>query len=903
MTTALTMTTTLPSRMQTVKAVFQRNFMAYFINPTGYVFITVFILLGAVAAFWQPAFFLSNLANLDTLNAFYPVLLLFFVPALTMNVWSEERRQGTDELLLTLPARDVDVVLGKYLAVLGIYSVAVLFSLSHVIILMFLGKPDLGLMFATYLGYWLSGAALLAAGMVASLLTANATVAFILGAVLCGIIVVFDSAEGVLGGWADGFATRVGLRPHLAPFGAGLIPLGDVLYFVALAGVMLYLNVALVGRRHLRGGEGEANLAFHLSVRTIALVAAGLALHVLADRTGARADATSENLHTLQHETRVIVDAIPDDRPVFIRAFFSPEVPESYVQVHKNLVNTLRQLDRIGGDRLIVSIEDTEPYTPAALEAQENFQIVSAPVLDVTGSQRSAVDIYLGLVFTSGPEEFIVPFFDRGLPVEYELARSIRVVTQTERKKLGVVTTDAQLFGGFDFQTMSSRPDWSFVRELRKQYDLEQVPATGPYPEDLDALLAVLPSSLPQTEMDAFLTEVRTGMPTLIIDDPLPMYDANKAPSMPKDAGRNPFTSQGQPPAEPKGDFDGFLRALGLRWRATSVVWSGFNPHPVIADADPEIVFVVESRSNPHPFNPDSVITSGLQEVVLLYPGSVTADTASAGVSNGTLDVTPLLRSGTISGETDFNQIVQRNFFGMQMNPNPRRVRTDNDYVLALRAKGNPGPIEGASASSINVIFVADVDAVSETFFNLRRQGFSGFQFDNVTFALNCIDTLMGDEDFIALRKHRPRHRTLTRVEALSEKYTEQQRAETTAAEERADEQLAKAQESLNQKVSELQTRTDLDDQTKQIMLRNLENVENRRLDVQEATIEQAKQRAVAKARAEMEMAVNGIQRRIKWWAAVLPPIPTLLLAIGLFARRQQRERLGVSERRMVEGN
>src|SRR5262245_7378394 len=250
-----------------IAAIFRRNFVSYFSSPIGYVFICALVLLSAFAAFWPNDFFNANLANLDQLNRVLPWIMLIFIPAVTMSAWALERERGTDELLLTLPARDLDVVIGKYLAALAIFSVALVFSLFNVGVLLGLGRPDLGLLAANYFGYWIVGAAMIAMGMVASFLTSNLTVAFIL-AVAFNAPLVFASYSDVIMDRRWALAVKdFSIAERFGDFGRGVISLSGVAYFVALAAVMLYVCMVLIRRRHWVGRGVGATMRVHYTIR------------------------------------------------------------------------------------------------------------------------------------------------------------------------------------------------------------------------------------------------------------------------------------------------------------------------------------------------------------------------------------------------------------------------------------------------------------------------------------------------------------------------------------------------------------------------------------------------------------------------------------------------------------
>ena len=128
-----------------VRAVWRRDLSSWFGNPTGYVFIILFVLFCSAALMFSADFFTNNLANLDTLNQpWFPLLAIVFVSASTMNIWASERANGTHELLFTLPGSDLDLQLGKFLSAVSVYTVSLLFTLVLPIALMMLGNPDMG---------------------------------------------------------------------------------------------------------------------------------------------------------------------------------------------------------------------------------------------------------------------------------------------------------------------------------------------------------------------------------------------------------------------------------------------------------------------------------------------------------------------------------------------------------------------------------------------------------------------------------------------------------------------------------------------------------------------------------------------------------------------------------------
>ncbi len=905
-------------RWHVISAVCLRNFQSYFSGVIGYLFIVVFVVGGAFVAF-SPRFFIDNSASLDLLTTSFPFLLLYMIPAITMAVWADEREQGTDELLFTLPASDFEILLGKYLAVVSVYTVALVFSVAHALMLYWIGEPDGLLLFNTYIGYFLAGACLLAVGMFASALTNSKTVAFILGAVLVAVPSYLSLIVATLAGSVARILSVVGidlpdrlqnvsgplreltLGARLEEFSLGTLTPANVLYFVSLIVFFLYLNHVLISRRRW-AGQGEQTMWLHHLARAVCLGVALLAVNSLAALSTMSFDMTAERIYTPSPTTEAALKAVDRERPVTIQAFISSDVPQDYVSIRKRLIGFLTQLDRRAGSRVEVRTIDVEPYSTAAEEA-DLFNITPRSVQFERDGEVVVSQVYLGAVVSSGLDEVVVPFFDKGMSVEYELTRSLRTVSEEARLKVGVLRTDARVMGGFDMATFNNSPEWRIITELKKQYSVVEVSPDEPIQADThDVLLAVMPSSLTPPQLENFVSYVAEGHPTLVFDDPAPMFGfAGQwplAPSQPKQAAnQGPFGQGG--PAEPKGDngeLTSLMNLLEISWDNSEIIFDkesslGTRFDQVIA---PELITIEKKEGVSDAFNPDSEVTNGLQQMLSFFSGTIKPRT------NARVTYQRLLRSGqTGSGLEQFGELFQASFRGLSPARRPPS-RVPDEYAHTIAAHITL-PADDQGGRGLNVIFSADADMIADSVFNLDQEAAFDLKLDNVTFVLNAVDALAGEDDFLKLRKKRTQSRQLTLVDRASKAYLKEREVLEQKAEKDAEAKLAAIRKRFEAKIEEINADKSLDPQAKAQMLATLESTENRRLEVDEAEINRQKEEQIEEIKRESKQRVLEVRNGIRLLSILIPPIPAVLLGLFVAIYRSQKEMASVARDRLVD--
>jgi ABC-2 type transport system permease protein len=738
-------------------------------------------------------------------------------------------------------------------------------------------------------------------------------------------------------------------------FERGVVSLSGITYFVIIAIVMLYICMVLIGRRHWSGREEEKSMWLHYTARALGLVAVAIGLNlILAHHNLWWMDVTSDDLNEVRPRTVELIQKVRDNndiKSIKIDAYVSPQVPAEYAQQKLNFLSTLSELSSLSGGKINIDVHEVENFSNEASNAEKAYGIEPREVVTVDRGAHTKQEIYLGAAITAGLDRVVIPFIDKGIPVEYELVRSVWTVAQPKRKKLGVVKTDVPLFGGFSMQGQT--PESKLVEELKKQYDVVEVEATKPIKDKYDVLLAVQPSGLSPEAMGNFVAAVKSGQPTAIFEDPFPWPPGSEVvgtaqPKRPQGGGMMGMFGGGGPP-EPKGDISQLWKLLGVAMYGDEIVWQDYNPEKKMGNVLlPEFVFIdadLSAQGTPHPFDPDDPISSGLRQVLFLWPGSFRPD------GNTKLDFRKLAVTGRKTGTVGYKELEMGMRSGRMMDIN--RTTTQEPYILAAHITGNVTAdadlhLSGKDAKSaapakdgkaavddkskkdakakeddalagkepektkINVVLVADTDWIlAPDIYRIREAGHDeddtinpDFKFQNIPFALNILDSLTGDKDasFIDLRKHTRTHRTLKKIEEATEEQSTQALKDQADFYTEAKNKMETAKEELRKKIADLEGRTDLDPRAKdQLLEREKMRLENG-LTGQITTMQKDRDKKVKESERELAATIRGVQDRYKLLAVLLPPIPPILLAFFVFFHRRKAEQEGVDTRRLRFG-
>ncbi len=915
-----------------IVATWRRQLSALLGNPLAYVFILAFVLATVFLMFGTDDFFKRNIADIEPLRKYMLYPLIVLIPALAMGAWASERELGTEEQLLSMPMSIIDVLLGKWLGIATFFTITLACSWCNVFILEYLGSPDYGLIIAQFIGWWFAGLYLISLAILASCLVSMPAIAFVIGVCFCGLGALALNAST----WLD-------------PFERGLIPLPSVLMTLLL--IAAPLAVASVWLSLRRWQAKHADRYNNIIICTLGFAVVAFNALVVLDRLALDVDITEENLSTLSSSSVDVLDAV--ERRIEIIAFISAELPESKDAALPNkareIERMLKSIKRYGGKDISITIErPLDVLDEKGVKASEHYGLKPKRVEDDSVSGRGTVEVFMGAVVRSGAQMQIIEHFDPGLSVEYELVRAINAVGQKQRRIVGIIDNDFKVTGGYDFQTRQMRREWALVAELRKQYDIRNVRLDSDVDEEIDALLVVQASRLKDEELQYLHDAIWNGMPALIMEDPMPYFSGAQ---MGSSRGRvppqqNPMQPQQGPP-DIKGNIHPLINALGVQYVDSEIIWSSYNISHEFREAFPkDFVWTFKDAGG---ISQASPICTGIDGMLLPFPGAFGDSLTAPKELTVTSLLTPVpeVNNGQVVrwGRNRWNDFIGQSFMGMQFKLPDNYVSSFGSLPrMAVEIKGKmkraynfrqtddaPSPAdekdatEGAdekkekkpsgkgklSEKDIHVVLIGDTDFAHDNFYMLYRNENNSFSENemsvfqslrNVQFIANAIDELLGESGFLDLRTRRAKARPLTTLnDILQEKRSKRMQA-FSDAKRKAQEEISKLNKRKDERLKEIDQRTDIDSKTKSQIKAQAEIAEEKKTMADIAKVERNVNKEFKKAQIEERREVLRARQEVRYMAVGLPAVVLILLVMAVFFVRLKEEQSAVpSDRQRSE--
>jgi ABC-2 type transport system permease protein len=431
--------------MSATLTIARKELRALFQSPIALIFLSVFLVLTLFLFFTQARFFSRGIADVRPLFEWLPLLLIFLVSAITMRSWAEERKAGTLEVLLTLPVRTLDLVLGKFLAGMGLVSLALLFTTPLPFTVWLVGPLDWGPVIGGYFAALMLGAAYMAIGLCVSARTDNQVVALMVTLVLGGILWLLgtDTLTAFFDTDKAEVLRSLGTGSRFESVERGVLDLRDIVYYGSLTAFFLVVNGVFLEWERLDTGSSHGKTRSAALLATVVLVGANaIAANLwLGPVHRARLDLTAGKDYTVAPVTKQMLAELPE--PLRLRGFFSANTHPLLAPIVPQIRDLLSEYEVYGGDK--VHVEFLDPNKDEQLEAEinEQYSIQSVPFSVADKHSQAVVNAYFHLVVAYGDKFEVLEVDDlvdvradaNGVIVklknlEYDLTRAIRKVSQ-----------------------------------------------------------------------------------------------------------------------------------------------------------------------------------------------------------------------------------------------------------------------------------------------------------------------------------------------------------------------------------------------------------------------------------------------------------------------------------------
>ena len=429
-----------------IKRIAAKEMSLFFSSPIGYLFLAVFLVFTLFVFFWVEAFFARNIADVRPMFEWLPLLLLFLCSALTMRMWSEERRSGTLEFVSTVPVTTWSFVLGKFFACWLLLAIALLLTLPLPLTVAYLGNLDWGPVLGGYVAALLLGGAYIAIGLTISARSDNQIVSLILSTIACGVLYVIgsplatDHVGNDVGSWLRG----IGTGARFESITRGVLDFRDLYYYASLILTFLALNVfALERQRWAKDGDHQRHSAWRMG---IGLVVANLLVANLwlANFTSARVDVTKGRLYSISPATANYIDQL--NEPLLIRGYFSSKTHPLLAPLVPQLKDLLTEFEVAGHGKVRVEIVDPAKNPEAEDEANNKYGIRPNPFQVADRHQSSLVNSYFDVLVQYGDQFEVLGFRDL---IEVKVAGESDLDVQLRNPEYDITRTIKKVLYGF----------------------------------------------------------------------------------------------------------------------------------------------------------------------------------------------------------------------------------------------------------------------------------------------------------------------------------------------------------------------------------------------------------------------------------------------------------------------